>query len=320
MSSFDPDLADPDTLPSSTGHRVEKWRVRARTRVDRLSTLIRTPFSRKLVATKATLEARHVIQPSLPTLGANEMRKQKPTFLTLPPEIRLQIYELLFQVDHRKMGYAKWRVGNIGSNFICVGLDTEKGRSCSDTPSIKPRILRTCKQIYQEALPILYSRNAFYISYSMYAVNFFRGIKTNVKYITTIRLSIDWGEPLDPGDWLRILNILAEDATGLKSLQVAFTLFCYKMREVADAHMLFINSLAKIRQVKLLHVSGYYDGLQPMNWSTFWPAYLQEVMGVAAQIHVSEHEWTCILQRKQECIWQEDSTDQENSETLAKDD
>ncbi|KAK2770894.1 hypothetical protein FQN53_005303 [Emmonsiellopsis sp. PD_33] len=292
-SSFDPELPDTDTLPSSTCHRVEKWRVGARRTRGRLSTLTRTSFSRILAAIKRTLEAFRDIQPS---------PEQKSPFLTLPPEIRLLIYELLFEVDHPKSEADEWRVGNIGSNYVC--MDDRLGH-CHHIPSVNAGILKTCKRVYQEARPILYSRIAFYVGEPCYSIDSLWCRGGSLGYITTLQLSIDLEDKGD-GSWLRILDSLRLGATSLRYLQVNFWLWAEVSKsELYPIHERLMKALADIRQVESLHVSGPY-GIHmswPEDWSTRWPKLIRRCVGEGPQIHVSfsksEREWTCSLQRKQ---------------------
>lgn len=63
------------------------------------------------------------------------------TFLSLPLEIRLQIYSLL-------LTYPPYSISPAG-------------------PIIQPSVLRACKQTYAEALPILYTSNQFVAHHSL---------------------------------------------------------------------------------------------------------------------------------------------------------
>jgi hypothetical protein len=67
--------------------------------------------------------------------------KKFPRFMELPPELRISVYEALL-VDDRIRG--------------------EKGRLVGDQDcKLHTAVLRTSKQIYSEAMPILYSQNKF---------------------------------------------------------------------------------------------------------------------------------------------------------------
>lgn len=64
-----------------------------------------------------------------------------PRFMELPPELRINIYEALL-VDHRARDERGWLLGN-------------------DDCKLHTAVLRTSKQIYSEARPVLYGKNKF---------------------------------------------------------------------------------------------------------------------------------------------------------------
>lgn len=82
-----------------------------------------------------------------------------PSFLTLPPEIRYQIYEELlvttYILDTRFMAYTTFA-------------------------SLSPQLLAVCRQIHAEAMPILYGRNTFEAHMDLLTdlpyINGFRGL------------------------------------------------------------------------------------------------------------------------------------------------
>ena len=87
----------------------------------------------------------------------NTKREQKITLLTLPFEIRLQIYELLLVNWVDRVKYPLWAVRNTYQRKVSLhDIPTPQGMT------MKPSILQTCKQIYHEANGILYSRNTFF--------------------------------------------------------------------------------------------------------------------------------------------------------------
>ncbi|KAH8663981.1 hypothetical protein BX600DRAFT_436556 [Xylariales sp. PMI_506] len=66
---------------------------------------------------------------------AVSLRNPKPTFLTLPVELRLEIYDLLLTVQ--------------APDLSCIS-------------PVHPQILSVCHQTHEEALPFLYRGNMFY--------------------------------------------------------------------------------------------------------------------------------------------------------------
>lgn len=77
-----------------------------------------------------------------------------PRFMELPPELRLGVYELLL-VDTRERDED--------------GLVKDRDDEQPDNSKLHPAVLRTSKQIYAEARPILYQKNKFSVRmvYSM---------------------------------------------------------------------------------------------------------------------------------------------------------
>jgi hypothetical protein len=82
--------------------------------------------------------------------------KQKSLLLDLPVDIRLEIYDLLLVSRFNRWGSPSWSVGNTYQKLIL--LDSVQDRQYR---TMEPAALQACKQIYLEAVPILYSRNVF---------------------------------------------------------------------------------------------------------------------------------------------------------------
>jgi len=85
-----------------------------------------------------------------------------PTFLTLPPEIRLQIYENLLITAHQPITI--YREPNTPDGIKVRPRLREQPPNFQH--DLSPSLLRTCKQIHSEATPILYSRNKLKIDSS----------------------------------------------------------------------------------------------------------------------------------------------------------
>ena len=87
------------------------------------------------------------------------------SFLSLPPEVRVQIYRHLLCRN-------TWIQPNRASDKFCGALDVlarTKGMNLLPSFELEPRtenspeiaILRTCRKIYAEAMPVLYGENSF---------------------------------------------------------------------------------------------------------------------------------------------------------------
>ena len=184
-------------------------------------------------------------------------QKLQATFLLLPLELRLQIYEYIFLckkriVPHKKHHYPV------------------------EHP-IPTSILRTCKQIHQEASPILYSKNTFLITYPMEILKWLPKIgQANMKLLENIHLQVDVEDRRRPAvkderaDWYTLLDLLAREATGLRHVGVRWDLAFSAGGYGSDLR--FVRELAKIQGLQSMFLDGYYG--------MHWPGYLARTMGV----------------------------------------
>ncbi|KAF4614412.1 hypothetical protein G7Y89_g15326 [Cudoniella acicularis] len=119
------------------------------------------------------------LSPGTTTPSTSEA-KHGLTFLSLPVEIRLRIYYLLLI-----------------------------RRSCPHTPrclhaAMELRILQTCKQIYNEAVSILYSENKFQVSEPKEILKLARVRPENFESIRRMDIQVPWTAELD--SWLELLE------------------------------------------------------------------------------------------------------------------
>ena len=84
------------------------------------------------------------------------IKNQKSLLLDFPVEVRLKIYDLLLVSRFNREDNPSWSVGDTWQKLVM--LDFIQARQYW---TMEPAVLRTCKQIYLEAVPILYSRNVF---------------------------------------------------------------------------------------------------------------------------------------------------------------
>ena len=108
--------------------------------------------------------------------------KDQPSFLNLPPEIRLEIYRLLHvnsrtigdcrDYRHRKLGqhfdWEQFSMDWYGPGTTCWDRYDPQKPSCkyssdpgSSTCSLSGQLLATCQSIYRESIEVLYGENAF---------------------------------------------------------------------------------------------------------------------------------------------------------------
>lgn len=198
----------------------------------------------------------------------------KVTILTLPVEIRLRIYNLLVVSRFDRTENPSWAVGNTDQKLIL--LHTGQFRQYR---TMEPGILQTCKQIYHEANSILYSQNVFAISEPEQMFRLIEQIGlVNLKLVKTLHIWVPWMAELFP--WLQLLYILAEEASGLRCIELGWGANCefpWQLRRGARERGLgdnldFVRALGKIRELEKLVIEGYY--------AKRWPAYLEERMGV----------------------------------------
>jgi hypothetical protein len=144
---------------------------------------------------------------------------------------------------------------------------------------MEPGILQTCKQISYEANSILYSQNVFAISEPKEIFRLIVQIGlVNLKLVMTLHIWVPWMAELSP--WLQLLYILAEEASGLRCIELAWGAECeffWQLRRGTRETGLgdnldFVRALRETRGLEKLVISGYY--------AKNWPAYLEERVGV----------------------------------------
>ncbi|KAF6233359.1 hypothetical protein HO173_008291 [Letharia columbiana] len=86
-----------------------------------------------------------------------------PSFLSLPPELRLQIYRYLLchssWIQARTFETPRWPIINRAQKLL---PDCE--REALRVFSLESAVLRTCRTVYSEAKPVLYGQNTFLYS------------------------------------------------------------------------------------------------------------------------------------------------------------
>lgn len=220
---------------------------------------------------KARLQ-RHDPQDCLSTM-ASDKGEQKLTLLTLPLEIRLRVYDLCLISSFDPNQNPPWAVGN------AFGIDKRP-----EYRTVEPAILRACKQIYEEAAPILYSKNVFDICEPKTAFDFIAVVSpTKFKLIMTMELSVS--SSADISEWLALLKVISMEATGLRYLEVGWganyaTSSSWPRDRGLGDNVPFVRALAKFRQLDKLKIRGWY--------ARNWPSYLKKELGAHVQVHAIE--------------------------------
>ncbi|KAI0479372.1 hypothetical protein GGR56DRAFT_374731 [Xylariaceae sp. FL0804] len=200
--------------------------------------------------------------------------KQKCRLLELPVEIRLEIYDLLLVSRVNREGNPSWPqpwcfIGNTYQKKIILD-----GPEVGGHRTVNPAVLQACRQIYLEAVPILYSQNVFNFNQPEFMLGFINQIgHTNMKLIRSLDMYVL--RPLCRQNWLHLFHVLSENATGLKSLVVRWWGSgdrpldqSYSGRNIAFAQAL---SMLSQTGVEKLRIEGYYA--KP------WPAYFRDKFG-----------------------------------------
>ena len=178
-----------------------------------------TPFKLKNISdsncstASKTLElrGRNCLMASRPPRGESK-GNNKAVLLTLPFEIRLQIYHLV--LISRSNLPKHLHPGNTRQLMV----ERERPDDLHNR-SIGPEILQTCKQIYQEANSILYSQNVFQFPEPCEALEFIERIgRENFKLVKTLEVSVYTKTELfllPP-----LFDILGEGANGLQTIEL----------------------------------------------------------------------------------------------------
>lgn len=200
------------------------------------------------------------------------------TFMTLPVEMRLEIYDLLL-VSRIKSNLLFFRlpVGRRSKKIIFIDYHQDPNQR-----TMEPAILQTCKQVYHEAVPILYTRNVFGISRPENAMHYMTQIgPDNTKLIRTLHAYVSWWADALP--WVALLNTQAKDAAGLRFVELSWGSeselpfrgnMLHNIRGLGD-NVLFARALASFKQLEKLRVRGFY--------AKNWPSYFEKELGI--QVH-----------------------------------
>jgi hypothetical protein len=209
----------------------------------------------------------HCTNASSPVTANDTKEKSNNRFLSLPTEIRLHVYDKLLISRFERMQNPSWAVGETNQKLISLHMIR-----APQYRTMEPSVLQTCKQIYQEANSILYSKNVFAISEP---VQMFRLVsQIRLKNFSLIKKLHIWVPHMaEPSEWVQLLNLLSEKANGLRYVEIAFGTqlegFCERgLGDNPDV----VRALGTIQGLEELVIKGYY--------AENWPVYLETRMGV----------------------------------------
>lgn len=208
---------------------------------------------------------RPVISPSSATKGA---KGNKLTLLTLPTEIRLQIYGELLVGRYHWIHDASWAVETTDHKKVLLHMI-----QALQYDTMEPDILRTCKQIYHEANSRLYSQNVFSFIEPERMLGLIAQIGwENLKLVKSIDFWVPFSAELS--SWLQLLHILAENSSGLRRIDLGWGAVLqegFQSERGLGDNLDFVRALGKIQGLEKLVIRGYY--------AKNWPAYLNAKMG-----------------------------------------
>lgn len=197
------------------------------------------------------------------------------TFFTLPVELRLRIYDHVL-ISRWYPGEKLWPMDR-DKKMIMVDDRIDEKASGSDTFT-SPALLRTCRTIYLEASPILYTKNSFGVRDPRSLTAFMQQIgSTNTRYLRTLILRVTPSLSTSES-WVKLLDNLAQNLTGLRKITIVFySVHRHSLRAWRLGNDLnFVHALAKIQGLKTLEIRGVY--------APHWPACLEEKMGVSVDV------------------------------------
>ena len=220
---------------------------------------------------KLTRHDPNVLQPASTAIKV----EGQITLLSLPVEIRIEIYDLLLASRHQS--WPNRDVYKMPQRQVVLGV-----LSGPQVTTMHPAILRSCKQIYDEALPVLYARNILSFSVPKEMFRFVAQIgPRNVKLLKSLNIRVALPAEISP--WLELLGVLSNEATGLRYIRIGrYATFGPSQnperapqRGLGD-NLLFVRALAKIKGLDTLIINGFY--------AKNWPSYLTEMVGVQVQV------------------------------------
>lgn len=159
-----------------------------------------------------------------------------PTFQSLPPEIRNEVYGHLFGNQDRIELIHKFPPPHVTDQ-----ADESNGYEFTSTP--KPlsgflvglrrhsAILRTCRQIYQEAVPILYGSTVFSFPNSKFAAWIEPSDEPHsfpaqsLQHIQKLEITVDHDEPVTSSRTAERTASLIEEAVALRQLDLSFSIW-----------------------------------------------------------------------------------------------
>lgn len=206
--------------------------------------------------------------------STNTMKPNEPriTFLSLPMEIRNHIYRSA--LCRRDQFCARPFESRKLQKLAPIAFN------CEGVP-VAISLLRTCKQIYLEAIPIFFGGNTFLCDLPEENLKWLDKIGSrNVKYLKRLRIFVSavfsttktFFSDGSGVHWYRLLERFSRDATGLRYIFVYWDADTFSsIHHGAGRDLRFVRTLATIKGLDELVIKGFFA--KP------WPKYLKGKVG-----------------------------------------
>ncbi|KFZ18773.1 hypothetical protein V501_01004 [Pseudogymnoascus sp. VKM F-4519 (FW-2642)] len=204
--------------------------------------------------------------------------QQQHDFFSLPLKIRLSIY--------RHALVNKRRDGGLPRGMVQYQIMVTIRKELKDR-TMTPALLRTSKQIYREALPILYSENKFLVDKAKQLLDWLQQIGSiNITLLKSLRIfphavysgtGQPWLGDSENSDysgptWCKLLNKLADEATGLEYVYVNLDAEESWGHYGAGKDLNFVRALGRMKVSRRMEIDGYF--------AMEWPRYLKGKLGI----------------------------------------
>ncbi|KFY38801.1 hypothetical protein V494_04195 [Pseudogymnoascus sp. VKM F-4513 (FW-928)] len=202
--------------------------------------------------------------------------QERHNLFSLPLKLRLSIYR------HALVNKKRDGRGRMVQYQIMITIRKEP-----EDRAMTPALLRTSKQIYREALPILYSENGFLVDKAKQFLDWLQQIgSVNITLLNSLRIlphavysrtgqtwlgaseNLDYSGPT----WCKLLKKLADEATGLEYVYVNLDAAEDCGHYGAGKDLNFVRALGRMKVSRKMEIDGYF--------ATEWPRYLERKLGM----------------------------------------
>lgn len=211
---------------------------------------------------------------SLSSLSIEKPQSQCGLLTRLPPEIRQEIYVLVVGGNLTHVVRKDQKLAHVRCKLEC---ETDFFRRCrraaagtchdgapmlASTSNGNLALLRTCRQIYIEAVELMYSCNTFDFDHQDLFLFFSRSIlPQRLAAIRSLNLNLEisyieqpflWAESAPKG-WTLMWDVIARDMPGLKHLRVSLVGEHGRPYPTADGDW-WLESILQVRRLKTLQL------------------------------------------------------------------